>query len=66
MIEKDIDEILDAIEAIDGIVLLDLSGVQSTWKQHIDDLYRRVNLIRAICEGNDDNRELYRDLIRNS
>ena len=49
--EDQVAKILEAIERIDGIVLLDLAGLKGTWKEHIDDLYREVNRIRSVCEG---------------
>jgi hypothetical protein len=66
MTDSDVEEILQSLEAIDGIVLVDLAGLQSTWKDRVDLLYRHVSLIRAICENKADDREMYRSLVAKS
>lgn len=63
MTESDVDEILAAIDEIDAIATLDMVGLEGSWKQHLDNLYRRVQLIRAICENDDNQREASRILI---
>lgn len=41
------------IEQMEGIILLDLKGIQSTWKNHIDELYAKLQELRSVCGLND-------------
>ena len=49
MTDETLEAILELAEEIDGIILLDLAGLQGTWKEHLDELYRKVQGIKALC-----------------
>lgn len=42
-------EIYNIVEEIEGVILLDLKGIDGTWREHVDKIYEKLQRIRAIC-----------------
>lgn len=56
--ETVLDEILEVVMEIEGIVLLDLTKLQGTWKEQVDEIYQKLQQIRALC-GDESQSGLY-------